>query len=305
MPLCVDLGGRRIIKKILERLALPGVVALEPLVEGTGADRALELAIVGIVQGLHLLVIILQLVVVGLLGRQLLRLDLQCLALLPAADKQPMQNYVRPPQVSRTQAEWRRYNAIRNPPRNCVERSMHRWCEDIEARNRKLGHINRLPTKPKRWIHGMPEMELWYDEHTTAEQRQNWREYYNKLVVTGQARSEPPNSWYEQQRAAAVQTEKQKLQQQFMSPPTRNSQPDSQPASQSTNQSASPLTGWTPTAATPDTVNMPATPDLVVQKDSQQTEIGTPDESNGEDSQNTQFQSQLDPDTPEELFSLL
>eukprot|EP01049_Picozoa_sp_SAG25_P001586 SAG25_NODE_73_length_17157_cov_11.762575_11_plen_163_part_00 len=83
---------------------------------------------------------------------------------------------------------------------------------NIEARNRKLGHINRLPTKPKRWIHGMPEMELWYDEHTTAEQRQNWREYYNKLVVTGQARSEPPNSWYEQQRAAAVQTEKQKLQ---------------------------------------------------------------------------------------------
>eukprot|EP01047_Picozoa_sp_COSAG01_P007274 COSAG01_NODE_274_length_19734_cov_122.033512_19_plen_67_part_00 len=29
----------------------------------------------------------------------------------------------------------------------------------------------------------------------------------------------------------------------------------------------------------------------------------TPDESNEEDSQNTQFQSQLDPDTPEELFS--
>jgi hypothetical protein len=88
-----------------------------------------------------------------------------------------------------------------------------------------------------------------------------------------------------------------------MSPPTRNSQPDSQPASQSTSQSASPPTGWTPTAATPKTVNMPATPDLVVQKDSQQTEIGTPDESNGEDSQNTQFQSQSDPDTPEELFS--
>jgi hypothetical protein len=42
---------------------------------------------------------------------------------------------------------------------------------------------------------------------------------------------------------------------------------------------------------------------LVVQKDSQQTEIGTPDETNWEDSQNTQFQSQLDPDTPEELFS--
>jgi hypothetical protein len=126
---------------------------------------------------------------------------------------------------------------------------------------------------------------------------------HNKLVVTGQARSEPPDSWYEQQRAAAVQTEKQKLQQQFLSPPTRNSQPDSQLASQSTSQSASPLTGWTPTAATPEPVNMPATPDLVVQKDSQQTEIGTPDESNEEDSQNTQFQSQLDPDTPEELFS--
>jgi hypothetical protein len=25
----------------------------------------------------------------------------------------------------------------------------------------------------------------------------NWREYYNQLVITGQARSEPPDSWYQ------------------------------------------------------------------------------------------------------------
>jgi hypothetical protein len=35
----------------------------------------------------------------------------------------------------------------------------------------------------------MPQMELWYDEHTTAEQRQNWREYYNQLVIMGQIRT--------------------------------------------------------------------------------------------------------------------
>lgn len=58
-----------------------------------------------------------------------------------------------------------------------------------------------------------------------------------------------------------------------------------------------------PIADTPETVNMPATPEPVVQKDSQQTEIGTPDQTTWEDSQNTQFQSQSDPDTPEELFS--
>ena len=39
-----------------------------------------------------------------------------------------------------------------------------------------------------------------------------------------------------------------------------------------------------------------------MQKDSQQTEIGTPDETEWEDSQNTQIQSQADPGTPDDLF---
>jgi hypothetical protein len=99
------------------------------------------------------------------------------------------------------------------------------------------------------------------------------------------------------QQAAAVQTEKQKLQQQLLSPLTRSSQPVSQPAS--------PLTRCTPTADTPETVSLPATPEPALQKDSQQTEIGTLDETNWEDSQNTQIQSQVDPGTPNDLFSLV
>jgi hypothetical protein len=37
------------------------------------------------------------------------------------------------------------------------------------------------------------------------------------------------DSWYEQQQATAIQTEKQQLQQQYLSPPVLISQPDRQP----------------------------------------------------------------------------
>jgi ribonuclease HI len=145
--------------------------------------------------------------------------------LLHLASGRPIQNYVKPSYPQRTAAEWRKYNAMKNPPRNCVERSMHRWCDDMEVRNRRLGYVKRMPAKPKRWIHGQPELERWWDKHTTNEQRLVWREYYDNLVITGQADSVPPDSWYEQSNAQKVQEQRQHNQQQYMSPPIPLSQP--------------------------------------------------------------------------------
>ena len=145
--------------------------------------------------------------------------------------------------------------------------------------------------RPKRWTHGMPEMERWYSKHTTNEQRQNWREYYKQLVMTGQARSAPPDSWYEQQQAAAIQAEKQNIQQQFLSPPIPNNTTANQtvnntiktPKEQNQHQPETPITDSQPDTQTP-----------AANTDSQLTAIGTPTEN----SPHTQTQTQINTGTP-------
>ena len=117
---------------------------------------------------------------------------------------------------------------LHRTPKNDVERSVHEWSNDTASRDSKLGHVHRLPTKPKRWIHGRPEQERWYNPATTDEQRQQWRQYYDNLVITGHAKSQPPDSWYEQNEANKVYKQRQLNQQKYMSPPTNKRQKTNQ-----------------------------------------------------------------------------
>ena len=131
---------------------------------------------------------------------------------LQIGENRPILLYHKPSPVKRTSHEWKLHNILKRAPKNDVEQSVHEW-SDPTHRARKLGHIQRLPTKPKRWIHGNPEKAHWYHPNTTNEQRQQWRQYYDTLVITGQAESQPNGSFYAMKEAARIHRKRELYQQ--------------------------------------------------------------------------------------------
>ena len=133
---------------------------------------------------------------------------------LQIGENRPILLYHKPSPVKRTSHEWNLHNILKRAPKNDVEQSVHEW-SDPATRDRKLGHIQRLPKKPKQWIHGTPEKEHWYHPDTTNEQRQQWRQHYDTLVITGKAESQPNGSFYAITEAAKIHRKRELYQQKY------------------------------------------------------------------------------------------
>ena len=68
---------------------------------------------------------------------------------------------------------------------------------------------------------------------TTNEQRQQWRQYYDTLVITGKAKSQPNASFYAITEAAKIHSKRELYQQKYSQQPVTKRQktypePDSQ-----------------------------------------------------------------------------